>query len=206
MFREPLELDEYLNARRIVDPIGLFDCVLPCSGAEAVLVVDREQNSWITRPMIELRSGYELHNFRPGDVAPVTYGWTAFQKRLFADAGLEHDDIDCVQLYDDYPIMVGIQLEDLGFCDKGAAGSYLEGLDISPSGNLPLNTGGGQLSVGQSGAGGGMIGLVEAVQQLQWEADGRQVPNARTALVSGFGMVSYGRGLSTGALILERGS
>jgi hypothetical protein len=65
-----------------------------------------------------------------------------------------------------------------------------------------VNTGGGQLSCGQSGAGGGGIGLTEAVMQLQHEAGDRQVANARTALVTGFGMVGYVKGLCQSAVIL----
>ena len=115
---------------------------------------------------------------------------------MFQQAGLGHSDIDMVQLYDDYPIMELIQLEGLGFCGRGEGGRFVEKTDISLSGTLPINTGGGQLSCGQSGAGGGAIGLTEAVMQLQGEAGGRQVANARTALVSGFGMVGFVRTLS----------
>ena len=68
--------------------------------------------------------------------------------------------------------------------------------DISLRGELPLNTGGGQLSCGQSGAGGGRSGLTEAVMQLQGEAGDRQLARARTALVSGFGMVGFVKGLA----------
>src|SRR3546814_17521167 len=74
-----------------------------------------------------------------------------------------------VQAYDDYPIMVAIQLEDLGFCAKGEVGAFLEQNDFAFDGSFPLNTNGGQLSCGQAGAGGGMIGLVEAVRQLRSE-------------------------------------
>jgi hypothetical protein len=49
-----------------------------------------------------------------------------------------------------------------------------------------------------------MIGLTEAVRQLRHEARGRQLKKARRGLVSGYGMVGYGHGLSAGAIILER--
>jgi acetyl-CoA acetyltransferase len=100
--------------------------------------------------------------------------------------------------------MVGVQLEGYGFCPDGGCGRFFEETDVSIQGALPLNTGGGQLSCGQSGAGGGMIGVVEAVQQLQREAGARQVENAAVALVSGFGLVSYAKGLCTAGALLRR--
>jgi acetyl-CoA acetyltransferase len=100
--------------------------------------------------------------------------------------------------------MVGIQLERYGFCPEGACGPFLAATDISIAGSLPLNTGGGQLSCGQAGAAGGTIAITEAVRQLQHEADGRQVADAEVALVSGFGLVSYGKGLCTAGALLGR--
>ena len=102
--------------------------------------------------------------------------------------------------------MVAIQLEDLGFCHKGGVGAFLAQHDFAFDGSFPLNTNGGQLSCGQAGAGGGMIGLVEAVRQLRAEAGPFQVADARCGLVSGYGMVGYGHGLSSSAIILERPS
>ena len=96
-----------------------------------------------------------------------------------------------------------VQLEDLGFATKGEGADFVMAHDFGIEGDYPLNTGGGQLSCGQSGAGGGMIGVFEAVTQLLGRAGDRQVTNARTGLVSGFGMVGYGKGLSSSAMILK---
>jgi acetyl-CoA acetyltransferase len=202
LLRGPLTLEDYLGARMIADPIGLYDCVLPCTGAEAVIVtsLDRVPREKRTRVL----SGFERHNHPAGEIAPLSGGWATFRDRLFADAGREHADLDFVQAYDDYPIMVAIQLEDLGFCEKGKVGEFLSRNDFAFDGSFPLNTNGGQLSCGQSGAGGGMIGLTEAVRQLRGEAGEFQVKDARCGLVSGYGMVGYGHGLSSSAAILEK--
>jgi acetyl-CoA acetyltransferase len=133
----------------------------------------------------------------------VRGGWELFRDELFAEAGHEAKEMDFVQAYDDYPIMVAIQLEDLGFCGKGEIGAFLEAHSMTFDGDFPLNTGGGQLSCGQTGGGGGMIGLTEAVRQLRREGGRRQVPDATLGLVSGYGMVAYGHGLSASALVLE---
>lgn len=202
LLRAPLTLDDYLNARVIADPIRLYDCVLPCAGAEAVVVgpLDRAPVS----KGVRILSGYERHNHPPGEPTPLRGGWELFRDALYRDAGYGPGEMDFIQAYDDYPIMVAIQLEDLGFCKKGEVGPFLAQHSFAWNGSLPLNTGGGQLSCGQSGAGGGMIGLVEGVRQLRGEAGARQLAKARRGLVSGYGMVGYGHGLSTSSVILER--
>jgi acetyl-CoA acetyltransferase len=201
LLRAPMTLDDYLASRMIADPLRLYDCVLPCAGAEAVIVgklADAPNGKGI-----KVLAGYEHHNHPVGEPAPLRGGWELYRDALWRDAGYAPTDMDFVQAYDDYPIMVAIQLEDLGFCRKGEVGTFLEQHDFSWAGSLPLNTGGGQLSCGQSGAGGGMIGLTEAVRQLRQEAGDRQVRGARRGLVSGYGMVGYGHGLSTSAMVLE---
>jgi acetyl-CoA acetyltransferase len=204
LFREPLTLEAYLNARPIAEPLRLYDCVMPCSGAEAVLVVDEALAAATGRPLVDVLAMHELHNAHPDLPSSLPAGYELYADALFGDTGVSRSDVDLLQLYDDYPIMVAIQLEGYGFCPPGGAGRFLEETDVSIRGELPINTGGGQLSCGQSGAGGGMIGVVEAVQQLQHEAGRRQVDAAEVALVSGFGLVSYGKGLCTAGAILAR--
>jgi len=98
-------------------------------------------------------------------------------------------------------VMEFVQLEGLGYAPFGGAVELIRKRDTTVRGDLPINTGGGQLSAGQAGASGGMIGVVEAVQQLRGEAGARQLP-ARRGLVAGYGMVAYGRGLSCSAAVL----
>ena len=112
-------------------------------------------------------------------------------------------DIDLIQTYDDYPVISLMQFEDLGFCPKGQAAAFLRAKDLTTTGDLPHNTSGGQLSAGQAGAAGGFIGLVEALRQVTDQAGPTQVKDAQTALVSGFGMINYDRGLCSAAAILK---
>jgi acetyl-CoA acetyltransferase len=95
-----------------------------------------------------------------------------------------------------------MQLEDLGFCEKGQAAQFVRGHTLTTDGSFPVNTSGGQLSVGQAGAAGGFLGTTEALRQLTGAAGGTAVPEARIGLVSGFGMINYDRGLCCGAAIL----
>ena len=203
VFRVPLTLEEYLDARIIADPIRLYDCVLPCAGADAVVLgaLDRVDAS----KRVRVLSGHERHNHLPEEPCPLSGGWETFRDRMWNEASLGPRDMHFVQAYDDYPIMVAIQLEDLGFCAKGEAGSFLDAHDLTCCGDLPLDTNGGQLSAGQAGAGGGLMSVVEATRQLRGEAGGRQVAGCERGVVAGYGMVGYGHGLSASAIVVEGG-
>jgi acetyl-CoA acetyltransferase len=202
LLRGPMTIDDYMNCRPIAEPIHLYDCVLPCSGAEAVLIgpLDRAPKG----KGIRMLSGYERHNHPVLEVSPLNGGWETFQERLWHDAGFGPKDMQFVQAYDDYPIMVAIQLEDLGFCKKGEVSRFLADNTMAFDGSFPVNTGGGQLSCGQSSAGGGMIGLFEACAQIRNEVGERQVIGAERGLVAGFGMVGYGHGLGASAMVVEK--
>src|SRR5829696_7845732 len=117
-------------------------------------------------------------------------------------AGVKPDDLDFVQTYDDYPVISMMQFEDLGFCRKGEGPDFVRQHDLTIEGSFPHNTSGGQLSVGQAGAGGAYLGVVEAMRQVLGQAGPTQVRDARIGLASGFGMINYDRGLASGAAIL----
>ena len=134
----------------------------------------------------------------------VRGGWRMDRDDLYAQAGVEPDAIDFVQTYDDYPVVVMLQFEDLGFCAKGEGPDFVRSNTLTFDGDFPNNTSGGQLSAGQAGCAGGFLGMTEAIRQLTDEAGGRAVPEAKLGLVSGFGMVTYDRCLCTGAVILGR--
>jgi acetyl-CoA acetyltransferase len=110
--------------------------------------------------------------------------------------------MDFVETYDDYPVISLMQLEDLGFCDKGEGPAFVRKNTFTHDGTFPFNTNGGQLSVGQAGAGGAYLGVVEALRQVLGQAGPTQVRDARIGLASGFGMINYDRGLASGAAIL----
>jgi acetyl-CoA acetyltransferase len=131
-------------------------------------------------------------------------GWAMDRDALWAQAGIGPADVQLVETYDDYPVISMLQFEGLGFCPPGEAPAFVRSHDFTIEGAMPHNTGGGQLSMGQAGAAGGYLGLVEAMRQVLGQAEGRQVPNARHALVSGFGMINYDRGLCSAAAVLAR--
>jgi len=206
LMKSPLTLDAYMAARPIADPIHLFDCVMPCAGAEAFLVCREETAKSLGLPWVRLLSTIERHNAFGDDPVQVRGGWVVDIDELWAMAGVKPTDIDFVETYDDYPVISMMQFEDLGFCKKGEGPDFVRSHSFTNDGDFPHNTSGGQLSVGQAGAAGGHLGVVEAIRQLTGAALGAQVANAKLGLVSGFGMINYDRGLSSAAAILARPS
>ncbi|TWG98281.1 acetyl-CoA acetyltransferase [Mesorhizobium sp. J18] len=203
IMKKPLTLEDYLNARPIADPIHLFDCVMPCAGAEAFLVTTVDIAQDLGLPYANLLSAIERHNAFPDDPIQYRGGWAMDVDELYAIAGVSPDDIDVVATYDDYPVIVMMQFEDLGFCKKGEGPDFVRSHDFTAYGSFPQNTSGGQLSAGQAGAAGGYLGLVEVLRQVTRQSLSAQVAGARTALASGFGMINYDRGLCSGAAILQ---
>jgi acetyl-CoA acetyltransferase len=204
LFRKPLTLDEYLNARLIAEPLRLFDCVMPCAGAEAFLVMSDARARDLGLSAVSILSTCERHNSFPDDPIQMRGGWALDRDELFSRAGVTHADIDFLQTYDDYPVISLLQMEDLGFCGKGEGAQFARDHTFTLDGNFPHNTSGGQLSGGQAGAAGGFLGMTDAVRQLTGTALGASVAGARVGLVSGFGMINYDRGLCCGAAILAR--
>ena len=202
LFKKPLTMEEYLAARPIAEPLHLFDCVMPCAGADAFLVLSEERARSLRLPYARIRGTIERHNAFATDPVQMRAGWALDRDDLYAQAGVEPRDIDFVQTYDDYPVISLMQLEDLRFCPKGEGPAFVRRHTFTHDGSFPLNTSGGQLSVGQAGAAGGFLGMVEGIRQLTGEAGERSVNDAKLGLVSGFGMINYDRGLGSGAAIL----
>jgi acetyl-CoA acetyltransferase len=202
LLRKDLTLEAYLAARPIADPIHLFDCVMPCAGAEAFLVCRAETAAALGLPAVQILATIERHNAFAEDDVQYRGGWAADVGQLWEMGGVSPDDVDFVETYDDYPVIIMLQFEDLGFCAKGEGPAFVRAHDLTVAGDFPHNTSGGQLSVGQAGAAGGYLGVVEALRQISGRAIGGQVPGARIGLVSGFGMINYDRGLASAAAVL----
>ncbi len=204
LMKKPLTLEEYMDARLIADPIVLYDCVMPCAGAEAYLVMREDDAKAQNLPYAHILSTIERHNAYPDDPVQIRGGWALDKDEFWDMAGIAPDDVDLFQTYDDYPVISAMQMEDLGFCDKGEVSEFIQSNTFTYNGSFPHNTSGGQLSVGQAGAAGGFLGLVEAIRQITGRAEQNQVADAKYAAISGFGIINFDRGLCSGAAILER--
>jgi acetyl-CoA acetyltransferase len=200
VYRAPLSLDEYMAAPFVADPLTRFDCVPLVAGADALVVTAADRPPGDGRT-VRVRSLVTTFNSEPQDGDGLRTGLADVARGLWEVAARAPEDVDVVSVYDDYPAMVLVQLADLGFAPGGDV-RRLVAKRIA-GGRLAVNTSGGQLCCGQAGAAGGMHGLVEAVRQLRGEAGERQVEGARTAVVSGYGMVAYRHGAAANAVVLE---
>jgi acetyl-CoA acetyltransferase len=185
--RQPLTMEQYLNARWIVEPFGLYDCSQVTDGAGAVVVTSAERARDLARPPVYILgcgSANNLSGWLAEDHMTVTAA-AGSARTAYRMAGIGPSEVDTAQLYDCFTYTALVQLEDYGFCAKGEGGPFAASGALRLSGALPTNTSGGQLSEGHVE---GMLQIVEAVRQLRREyPESRQVPDAEIALVSGHG-------------------
>jgi acetyl-CoA acetyltransferase len=189
---EPLTVADVLASPLVSDPLRKLDICLVTNGGGAVVLTSRDRARRLRRPAVAVLGTGESHshcyvtNMRSYTAtAGVDSGRAAFEM-----AGLGPSDMDVVQIYDAFTIMVLLGLEDLGFCPKGEGGRVVDA-GIGPGSRLPVNTSGGGLRYCHPGMFGIFL-LVEAVRQLRNECGRRQVEKARHALVHGFGGVLAG--------------
>jgi acetyl-CoA acetyltransferase len=185
--RAPLSLAEYHASRWIVEPLHVFDCCLVSNGAAAVVVTSTERAKDLRQPPVRVRGWGQSHPAAPlraRSTFGLTTGAKASGRAALMMAGLGTDDIELRQIYDCYTYTVLVTLEDYGFCGPGEGGALAASGALAPGGDLPTNTGGGQLSSFYLW---GMTPLHEAVTQLRGQAGERQAARHDTAMVSGNG-------------------
>jgi len=186
--RDPLGIDDVLNARMVVDPLSVRDCCLVSDGAGAYVMVRADRARDLPqRPVYVLGNASATWNRQISSMPDFTE--TAAREsgeRAYAMARLGPADMDVVGLYDAFTINTLLFLEDLGFCAKGEGGDFVMDGAIAPGGRLPVNTNGGGLSCVHPGMYSIFL-VIEAVRQLRGQCGARQVPGARTALVHGNG-------------------
>ncbi len=205
--RRPLTEEDYLRSPLVSDPLRMLDSVMVCDGANGLLMMSTERADKLgLRKRVHPVAYAELSGYKTNDfTAEVTdTGFSVVGPEVLRKAGMKPGDVRMLQAYDDFLIALMLVMEGTGFCDVGKASDFVLETDFGFDGTLPLNTGGGQISAGQGGLAGGGTNLVEAVRQLFGEGGPRQVPNPTNALVTGIGMIPYGRnwGVSN-AMILE---
>jgi acetyl-CoA acetyltransferase/uncharacterized OB-fold protein len=189
IYRDPMTMDDYLSARPITTPFGLYDCDVPCDGSIAVVVSAVETAGDLRQaPVLVNAVGTQISERVEWDQSTLTHepqvlGTAA---HLWSRTDLRPDDVDVAELYDGFTFNCLSWLEGLGFCDIGGAPEFLDGgKRIALDGEIPLNTHGGQLSHGRTH---GFGLLQEAVVQLRGAAGERQVRDAEVAVVSSGGL------------------
>ncbi len=188
VYRDPLTLEDYLASPFVAEPLTRYDCVPVVTGADAIVVTASPAGG---RPHVRVRAVAALHNpdHQQGD--GFGEGFTDVASRLWPLAGVRPEDVDAAFLYDDYPVMVAVQAEELGIVPGGDIARWLQAEVLEA--RWPLNTSGGQLSAGQAGAAGGMHGLVEAVRQLRGDATGRRAERSPSSAATGWSSCATAR-------------
>jgi acetyl-CoA C-acetyltransferase len=206
MLREVVTVKDVLDSPMIADPLHRLDCCVVSDGGGALVVTRPEIARSLKKPMVNVLGTGTAVKGQDGGRVDLTYSATVSSgAAAFAEAKVKPADIRYVSIYDSFTITVLIQLEDLGFCAKGAGGRFVaDGNLISGSGKLPFNTDGGGLCNNHPGNRGGMTKVIEAVRQLRGEAHPAvQVKNCALALANGTGgQLGSRHGCAT--LILER--
>lgn len=198
IYRDPMTMDDYLSARPISSPFGLYDCDVPCDASIAVVVSAADAAPDLPKPPVWVEAvGTQITERISWDQGTITHepqvlGQSA---HLWTRTSLTPADVDVALLYDGFTFNAISWLEALGFCGIGEAKDWLDGgRRIALDGELPVNPHGGQLSEGRTH---GFGFVYEAMAQLRHEAGDRQVPGARTAVVTS------GGGTPSGVLLLR---
>jgi acetyl-CoA acetyltransferase/uncharacterized OB-fold protein len=193
IYRDPMTMDDYLDARMITTPFGLYDCDVPCDGAVAVVVSAVDVARDMPKPPVLFEAvGTQIIERTDWDQTTMTHEPQVLGQaaHLWTRTSLRPSDVDDAELYDGFSFNCLSWLEALGFCGIGEAKDFLDGgKNIARDGLIPLNTHGGQLSHGRTHG----MGLIhEAVSQLRGEAGERQVAGAQVAVVSSGGLTPSG--------------
>ena len=188
--KEPLSVDDVLNARMISHPLTVRDCCLVTDGGGAIIMTTAERAKGLkNKPAYILGTGEEITHKDISSMPDFTKtGAIQSSQRAYAAARLSASDVDVAAVYDAFTICTLLFLEDLGFCEKGEGGAFVADGGIAPGGRFPVNTNGGGLSYCHPGMY-GLLVLIEAARQIQGVCGPRQVAGAEIALAHGNGGV-----------------
>jgi acetyl-CoA acetyltransferase len=187
-YGKPLSIDAALQTRMIAAPLRQADCCLRTDGGGAVILTTEERARDLRKQPIRILGAAQamshLHMSQWTDMPDFIAAESG--RRALEQAGITPRDVDVLEVYDAFTIMVLLTLEALGFCGRGESGAFVETGALAPGGTLPTNTDGGGLACNHPGMRGVFL-LIEATRQLRGECGDRQVPNARVALCNGTG-------------------
>jgi acetyl-CoA acetyltransferase len=195
----PITLADHQASRWIVEPLRLLDCCQESDGAVAVVVTSIERARDLRQPPVRIAAAAQgatseqqmMTGYYRDDITGLPeMGLVA--RQLYAMAGIGPADVQTAVLYDHFTPFVLVQLEEFGFCGRGAAKDFVKDGNIELGGALPVNTHGGQLGEAYIH---GMNGIAEGARQVRGSAV-NQVPDVEHVIVTA------GTGVPTSGLIL----
>jgi acetyl-CoA C-acetyltransferase len=206
MLRDVVTVEDVVNSPMVASPLHRLDCCVISDGGGALVVTSPEIAKSLKRPLVKVIGVGEAPKHQMGGAVDLVYSaarWSG--PPAWEMSGITPSDIKFAAIYDSFTITVLMQLEDLGFCEKGQGGKFVsDGNLISGVGKLPFNTDGGGLCSNHPANRGGITKIIEAVRQLRGEAHPAvQVKNCDLAIAHGTGG-SLGTRHCGSTVILER--
>jgi acetyl-CoA acetyltransferase len=219
LLRTPVTVEDVLASRWIVKPLHLLDCCVETDNATALVVTaaDRARDGR-HRPVTVLAAAGRVSKARADYLYHgrfTTVAGAHARELVFPAAGIRPEEVDVTGAYDAFTFTAMLQLEEFGFCEKGAGGAYVASGAIELGGRRPNNTSGGHLCEGYTH---GMSMVIENVRQLRGTVDDycpraaegvhtyeyrpggcRQVRDARIAMNMGWASPATGSALILGA-------
>jgi acetyl-CoA acetyltransferase len=191
-----MTLDDYMNARMIVDPLRLYDCCQETDGGCAVVVTtperarDLDAKSALIRGIAQGAGAEQevMTSFYRENMAEIAE-MDLVAKQCYEISGLTPDDIDAAVIYDAFSSIVLMQLESFGFCKPGEAKDFVKNGNIGLGGRLPINTHGGQLSEAYIH---GINGVNEGVRLIRGDSINQPEKNDHVLVTAGIGVPTSG--------------
>ncbi|MEI7450295.1 MAG: thiolase family protein [Desulfomonile sp.] len=191
-FQTPVTMEEVMSGRMIVAPLTLYDCCPITDGAAAVvLAIEEKAKDMTDKPLVYLRGTGQASVNNMSANMPDWTTWEALKiaaNQAYSKAKVTPKDINVAMTHDCFTISEIIEMEDLGFCNKGEGGPFVGAGQNDFGGLIPTNTDGGLLGCGHPFGGTGIRQAMEVMKQLRGDAI-QQVPNATVGLthnLSGF--------------------
>lgn len=191
-FQQGITEEEYMNAKHIVQPLSLFDCCPITDGAAGIILATEERAKELTdKPLVYIRGTGQASVNNMSANMPSWTTWEALKiaaQEAYRKSKVSPQDINVAMTHDCFTISEIIEMEDLGFCEKGEGGSFVADGQTDFGGKVPVNTDGGLLGCGHPFGGTGIRQGIEVMKQLRGDAT-QQVEGATTGLthnLSGF--------------------
>jgi len=191
-FQKEIDVETALGSPIVADPLRLYD-FCPITDGSSGLVFTTEEHAQELTDDYAVVSGIggatDTHVVHEREDPTVMGGVVESSREAYEMAGIDPEGVDVAELHDMFTILEFLQMEGLGFAEKGEAWELVEEGATRMDGELPINTSGGLKSKGHPLGASGVAQGVEIYEQVVGEAGPRQV-DADVGLccnVGGFG-------------------
>jgi acetyl-CoA C-acetyltransferase len=188
-FPKEITIEQVLKSPLISDPLRLLDCSPITDGAAAVILVSERIAKRFENPIWILGSGQASDTLALHHRKSMTelLSTKVASKKACEQAGLKTKDIDIAEVHDCFSINEIIAIEDIGFCEKGKGGKFVEDGKIARDGEKPINSTGGLKSIGHPVGATGIRQICDIVKQLRGNYGKLQINGAKTGLALNIG-------------------